>query len=556
MPTPQTHLKATFADMSTAGSKAKKSTPKALKAKVEVADDSDANWVSIGACPYIEDIATCYFWASYPVMYNVDVYQDQNHPGVYRIVNPWKDYPYLDACIKEGGIFDQTENSYITIDATDPNHVVIPVSPLGLGDDDDTTQICSDYAIYEELGLTEEQALATAGVLADNVITFDQENSLCLINTSISKNKVSYYDANIYGKFSLVLPGGETPVVYDIDVNVENGICPDKDGNFSITVTGDSRIPNLYYKIFTSADDLYDADYTTLNTDGTPININEKFALKVPTTSDRKFYVLFAPADITDQVQEDNCGYIQLYNPEGNAAEWELLGTADMTEGLISGLFNNVEPETYEVTVEKSTTESGLLRIVNPYENWSYAKDYLVDHGHNHYIYINASDPDNVMMMDGPIGLELGDFGEVVINSELWDFVEEYGEWVLDYIDVFGYEGGKLADNVITFPYSSYILMRFTNYNSENWYYTNLNRNPEYDDEAYAADPNNYDVSKYIDGDFKLDLTKAFNGVESISVDNSSDSAVFYNLQGVRVANPDNGIFIKVVNGKASKIAK
>ena len=41
-------------------------------------------------------------------------------------------------------------------------------------------------------------------------------------------------------------------------------------------------------------------------------------------------------------------------------------------------------------------------------------------------------------------------------------------------------------------------------------------------------------------------------GVDSIIVDDSQ--AVYYNLQGVKVANPERGIFVKVSNGKATKV--
>lgn len=42
-------------------------------------------------------------------------------------------------------------------------------------------------------------------------------------------------------------------------------------------------------------------------------------------------------------------------------------------------------------------------------------------------------------------------------------------------------------------------------------------------------------------------------GVESIGADNSE--AVYYNLQGARVENPENGMFIRVQNGKSTKVA-
>ena len=48
--------------------------------------------------------------------------------------------------------------------------------------------------------------------------------------------------------------------------------------------------------------------------------------------------------------------------------------------------------------------------------------------------------------------------------------------------------------------------------------------------------------------------TNEKSGVENIEI-NENGSAVYYNLQGVKVANPENGVFIRVQGGKASKIA-
>ena len=43
-------------------------------------------------------------------------------------------------------------------------------------------------------------------------------------------------------------------------------------------------------------------------------------------------------------------------------------------------------------------------------------------------------------------------------------------------------------------------------------------------------------------------------GIAGIEAENGE--AVYFNLQGVRVQNPENGIFIRVQNGKATKIMK
>lgn len=53
---------------------------------------------------------------------------------------------------------------------------------------------------------------------------------------------------------------------------------------------------------------------------------------------------------------------------------------------------------------------------------------------------------------------------------------------------------------------------------------------------------------------FYVFTTSTLSGVESIDAEATTGEAVYYNLQGVRVANPQNGIFVKVVNGKAAKV--
>lgn len=43
-------------------------------------------------------------------------------------------------------------------------------------------------------------------------------------------------------------------------------------------------------------------------------------------------------------------------------------------------------------------------------------------------------------------------------------------------------------------------------------------------------------------------------GIEGVEIDENNAPAVYYNLNGVEVENPVNGLFIKVQGGKASKV--
>ncbi|MDE5979739.1 MAG: hypothetical protein K2L39_06540 [Muribaculaceae bacterium] len=52
-----------------------------------------------------------------------------------------------------------------------------------------------------------------------------------------------------------------------------------------------------------------------------------------------------------------------------------------------------------------------------------------------------------------------------------------------------------------------------------------------------------------------LKVTTGEAGVEAIEADALTGEAVYYNLQGQRVANPENGLFIRLQGGKATKVA-
>ena len=68
----------------------------------------------------------------------------------------------------------------------------------------------------------------------------------------------------------------------------------------------------------------------------------------------------------------------------------------------------------------------------------------------------------------------------------------------------------------------------------------------------------NTDGHKYkftVDFDKQTVSVTMTSGVDSIEVENDGE-AVYFNLQGVRVDNPENGIFVRVANGKAVKVVK
>lgn len=75
-------------------------------------------------------------------------------------------------------------------------------------------------------------------------------------------------------------------------------------------------------------------------------------------------------------------------------------------------------------------------------------------------------------------------------------------------------------------------------------------------DEEIAVPENNSATIVISVGDEKVTLTLV-NDNPSASVnkiEGSAKAAVYYNLQGQKVDNPKNGVFIRVINGKSSKV--
>ena len=70
---------------------------------------------------------------------------------------------------------------------------------------------------------------------------------------------------------------------------------------------------------------------------------------------------------------------------------------------------------------------------------------------------------------------------------------------------------------------------------------------------AWMAPAGTYDFTlDLVNNTLKVEEAAQTDGVGSINVENGA--AVYYNLQGMKVQNPENGLYIKIVDGKAVKV--
>lgn len=529
---------------------AKQIAPMTVTATASTLDDEgevERDWEELDEMgTMVDDILTGLFDDLEPMEFPVTVEEDKNHPGYYRIVNPWMFHPMRNIITRMwGGTLTLGPDVTIEIDATDPDYVVIPKCAPGVGDEEGMVELGSLKGMMEYVsGISVGRAKAMAGKLENGAISFQQPTALLFIQGE------NVYYTNLNGKFALMLPGAEAPIDYEIRADFTENICHNGEGIYHFTVKGDERIPEIRYGLSTG---IMSKDVDKMLPSSKSCKIGEEIEVSVKGVDGSHIYVLFASMNEDGDWEERD--YVMVFTAN-DTDTWEDLGYAPMTEGLLSSYFEKkteygVNVETYKVLVQEHKTTPGYYRIVNPYEKWSLMDSWSTDHNHPHYLYINATHPENVYFEQSALGVHHADFGEFSIKS---NFAE--------YVDYFGYEtaarnyssDGRMVNGEITFGADSNILLHYSKDPRNTWWYTNIHSNPDFDIDRYKEDPT-YNVPRFIPGDFLLDLDSLEAAVEDIISDNSEAEAVYYNLQGIRVENPENGIFIRCQGSKAKKVA-
>lgn len=157
-------------------------------------------WVSLGMATYTEDCLTTFFELPNET-YPVEVRQNKDNPGLYRIIHPYAAYEA-----------DTSKEYFIEIDATDPEGVYIP-SVYGTGLDVgygevSITSMAYYYMATQGASLEDVKDAGYCGVFADNVITFPAE---ALMISMAGYKDGAWFKSNINGAFKLDM-SNMTPV--------------------------------------------------------------------------------------------------------------------------------------------------------------------------------------------------------------------------------------------------------------------------------------------------------------------------------------------------------
>ncbi|MCM1520182.1 MAG: hypothetical protein NC098_05295 [Lachnoclostridium sp.] len=138
-------------------------------------------------------------------------------------------------------------------------------------------------------------------------------------------------------------------------------------------------------------------------------------------------------------------GAVYTWVVEDDADNWKKVGNATYTEGVLSNIFTNIDSEDLKCTIEENITTPGYYRLVNPYDDNTFASN----EGHNHYLYINATDKDLVYIEPSPLGAYIGSsWGYAATDS--WGYIYYYNDMIEEGKELGVW--GTLENGVITVP--------------------------------------------------------------------------------------------------------
>lgn len=172
-------------------------------------------WESLGNGTWTDGFICPMYGVSPAASYEVEVQENQDNPGVYRMINPYTDaFPFGEPADKD---------YYIVIDASNPECVALDQQETGFMDENDgMTVIANLGGFYLGQGKTPAQIIEAGlnDTMKDGVITIAGEHCLCRWPNATSEgtDPNSFYTANNPVDAVLALPTAANTSIYNIDI--------------------------------------------------------------------------------------------------------------------------------------------------------------------------------------------------------------------------------------------------------------------------------------------------------------------------------------------------
>lgn len=426
--------------------------------------------------------------------HEVEIWQSDQDPNIYRVL------PYGEGS-QLAEAFGVANEAYFYVNVTNPDAV------LGYGDEDGDVIFFNAFYISQYVSETGWDG-------GDGYGTFDADTK-CIsfpAKSFVINYQSKWYLTNTEGKFKIYLPGAD---VKDYSFTSDADVC-NAENKIRFMAQGGADIAALKLLITkgsyaASADNLaYVAQA------GQAIESGKVYAF---TNDEAGVYsIMIAAVDAAGNVQDGAAHWCHILKDD--ADNWKSFGKAKFTDPILySSEYLEEMPDAVEVEIEQNIADPNQLRIVNIYGEQEEA---IAHDDHNHYIYIDVTDPERVRVKLSLTGFD-GGYG----HMSVWSPADRYSANSTEELAQYGYVMPTYDDEAatISLPAKS-IITAEPGYNHNAFYYT------------------------VEDG--KLELPHPV-GVSAVIADGDISKAEFYNLQGIRVVEPSNGLYIVRQGSKATK---
>lgn len=484
------------------------------------ADEAQHQWTSLGKCAWTDDILTGLFTiSSYET--ESEVQQDALNPALYRIVAPYgPDNKYYFAL--GGDLVDDGLNAYILLDTTDPDNVLLVSSPLGLAySDTEEYRVCS-YSWLAKQGVVTEAAVdyyGMRGKLRDGIITFPGKESFWIDSPTLEAIGKGL-TANESGAFRLALPGAKD---YSLEL-LTSSWCTDDAGNIVVSGWAGADVATVAAGFVAEPTE---AAALELVYTGQMLTPRQGTYMTLPAgwlPNQRRYMAAVA---LDAQGLPHTVAFNMVYTPDRAEGWAKCPAKATFTDGIVSPVYSDISMGTYDVAVEQDLSRPGRFRLVDPYETAPY-NTLGTTHGlHTHYIYVDVTDPDCVVLEESPVGMVLSTDGDLRVTSRAAMGLAD--GMTMAEVKSAGY-GGILKDGVVTFPNKAYIYIGFLVEGPDYWMNTNVAWNG----------------TSYVAGPLAIDLSRVMAGISDVTADAADTDAPLYDLYGRRVqGTPTPGIYVR-----------
>lgn len=478
----------------------------ATKAPLKAGAAAITDWKSLGMGSMTDDMVAPWYQME-PVTYSVEILQSESAPTQYRVMAPYGQ-AFADAMKKQNNYtltdtkYDKAGVKYIDIDASNPDDVIFHKTMIGCDWGEGEMYI----------------GISTSGTvkLVDGVFT-------ATINGMAVGDDSGAVAANRNGKFRIVLPGAKAA---DYSVNIAPASQCLYDLKFSATVSLGSEALNVKWYVFP---DIQEDELLSLvkqvAAEGPAYPMVEKLEYEMDEYVKKETLVIVSVDAVGDVASYD---WVTYYNMTDRGESWKSIGMGKFTDDIATALLS-MPVSTVDVEIEECEGHPGYYRLVNPYgEAYAYSKPGQFHADHNHYVYLNAINPSRIYIEESPIGVDWG-YGMARVSSYTEYFLGAGFDWEdVDELEYYGtYENGAF-----TFVETS-VLFSMLGYDNGDWY------------EANAS------------GGTKIELPEGYVYLASVKdeiVIPEEGEVVYYNLQGIRVERPANGVFIRCAGGKSEKV--